>query len=112
MSLRQLAERAGISKTAVQNAEANEAKGTVQLDSLRALAAALDCELVYALVPRSSLSETLSEQAARAATRMVDRVSDSMELEEQGIDSGDRERQVRELAGELLRNRRRDFWDV
>lgn len=111
MSLRQVAERAGVSKTTVQSAEANEMKGTVQLNSLARLAEAMDCELVYALVPRDSLRDTLERRAGLVAERMVERVSDSMEIEAQGIGAGERARQVDELTAEILRERGRDFWD-
>ena len=65
MSQRQLAERMGVSKTTVNSAERNEARGTIRMDSLVALASGLECDLVYALVPRESLSATLSARAGR-----------------------------------------------
>lgn len=111
MSLRQLAERAGVSKTTVRSAEVNEVKGTVQLNSLARLAEAMDCELVYALVPRDSLRDTIERRARHVAERMVGRVSDSMELEGQGISVAEHARQVDELTAEVLRDRGRDFWD-
>jgi len=111
MSLRQLAERTGISKTAVTSAESFEAKGSVRLDSLRTLADGLGCELVYAIVPRTSLKNAVEEQALAAARNAVERVSRSMELELQGVDEDERRRQVAELAEELLRTRGREFWD-
>jgi predicted DNA-binding mobile mystery protein A len=112
MSLRQVAERAGVSKTSVQSAELNEAKGTIQLDSLQKLADALDCDLVYALVPRSSLAGILEGQARANAERIVGRVSDSMDLEAQGVAESERQRQIHELAATIIRERGRDFWDV
>lgn len=111
MSARQLAKRAQLSKTSVRSVEANEAKGSVQLNSLRTLAEAMDCELVYAFVPRGSLSEILEDRAEQLAQELVDRVSESMELEAQGVKSIERTRQVKELKTELLRNQGRDFWD-
>ena len=112
MSLRQLAERADLSKTSVANAESTERRGTVQLDTLQKLAEAMDCDLVYALVPRDSLQKTIEEEAERIAQRIVGRVSDSMELEDQAVPDEDARRQIQETADELLRNRQRDFWDV
>lgn len=111
MSLRQLAERAGVSKTTVRSAEVNEAKGTIQMNSLAKLAEAMDCDLVYALVPRHSLRDTLEHRAELVAERMVERISDSMELEAQGISPGERARQIDELAAKIVRERQRDFWD-
>jgi predicted DNA-binding mobile mystery protein A len=112
MSVRQLAERAGLSKTSVASAEASEARGTVQLNSIQRLAEAMDCRLVYAIVPNDSLRHAIEEQAERRAARLVAQVSDSMELEEQGVSREEKRRQVRDLADEVLRSRGRDFWDV
>ena len=112
MSLRQVAQRAGVSRTTVRSAEANEAKGTVQLDSLRLLAQALDCELVYALVPTTSLGRTVEQRAVQMAEAVVGRVSESMDLEDQGVSEVERRRQVGDMAAQILRDRNRSFWDV
>jgi len=112
MSQRQLAERMGVSKTTVNSAERNETKGTIRLDSLTALADGLDCHLVYALVPRGSLQATLSNRAEDLARRLVDRVSSSMELEEQGVRDEEKQRQIEDLAADLLRDRTSAFWDI
>lgn len=111
MSQRQLAERMKVSKTTVNSAERNEARGTIRLDSLSALADGLDCELVYALLPRRSLQETLQHRAEELARRLVERVSSSMELEEQGVRDEEKLRQIQDLAADLLRDRASTFWD-
>ncbi len=85
MTARQLAARTGKSKTSVLSVERNEVNGAVQLDSLRNLADALDCDVVYAIVPRTSLRERLNRQACVIASQTVGRVSASMELEDQGV---------------------------
>jgi predicted DNA-binding mobile mystery protein A len=101
----------GVSTTAAQSAERNEGRGKVQLDSLKALAEGLDCEVVYALVPRQSIQGTLERRAKELAKRTVNRVSISMELEEQGVAEEEKRWQVEELAANLLRERPRRFWD-
>lgn len=112
MSIRQLAARSSMSKTSVSNAERTESRGTVQLDTLQRIADGLDCDLVYAIVPRQSLQRTLENQAARIASALVDRVSDSMKLEEQGVSATENQRQLDQLVADTLRERGRDFWDV
>jgi predicted DNA-binding mobile mystery protein A len=111
MSLRQLATRAGLSKTATASIERNEAKGVARLESLHRLAEAMDCELVYAVVPRSSLRDVIGSEARRAAEQMVGRVADSMALEAQETSQPERERLVAELAGRLRANPS-ELWDV
>jgi len=111
MSIRQLAERMEVSKTTAATLERNEASGAIKLSSMRALARALECDLVYALVPRTSLEETVRDRARLVAERTVRRVSQSMELEEQGIPVPEWERQVTELTERLLQDMPRDLWD-
>ncbi|MSX94645.1 MAG: helix-turn-helix domain-containing protein, partial [Actinobacteria bacterium] len=49
LSTRQLADRLDVSGPAVTGLEASERAGTIQLDTLRRVAAAMECEVVYAL---------------------------------------------------------------
>jgi predicted DNA-binding mobile mystery protein A len=64
MTADELAARMGMSQTNVSALEASEAKGKIQLDSLRRAAKALECDLVYALVPKKPL-ETILERRRR-----------------------------------------------
>lgn len=111
MSQRQLAARMSVSTTAAQSAERNEVRGKIQIDSLKSLAEGLECELVYALVPRESIQGMLARRATQLAAEMVNRVSISMELEDQGVSEEERQAQIMELAGSLLRDRPKNFWD-
>jgi predicted DNA-binding mobile mystery protein A len=111
MSIRQFAERLSVSKTSAAKLERNEAADTVKLSSLRSAAAALECELVYALVPRTSLEASVRKRARLVAERVVGRVTESMILEEQGISAAEQERQVSDLAERLWKEMPRDLWD-
>ena len=51
MSTAQLAKRLRVKQPSVVALEQSETKGTMELATLRRVAAALDCTLVYALVP-------------------------------------------------------------
>src|SRR4029079_14724254 len=53
----QLASRLGVRPQTLNLIEKSEAEGTIQLKTLRRAAEALDCTLVYALVPKGSLEE-------------------------------------------------------
>ena len=86
MSTRQLAARMGVAQATVVQLERSEANGTVQLATLRRAADALNCDVVYALVPRDgSLERTVQEQARRRASALVKAVDRSMELEDQAV---------------------------
>ena len=54
MSSEQLAKRLGVRQPSVVSLEQSEAKGTIALATLRRVAEALDCTLVYALVPKAT----------------------------------------------------------
>ena len=55
MTTAQLAKRLGMKQPSVVAIEQSEAKGTIELATLRRVAEALDCTLVYALVPNKPL---------------------------------------------------------
>ena len=82
------------------------------MDSLTRVAHAMECDLVYALVPRGSLDEVIRKRAEVIAENVVSRVSESMELEEQGVAHAERQRQVQELTADIVREGLRDLWDV
>lgn len=72
MTTRQLGRRMGVAHTSVAGLEHGEVAGTIKLETLRRAAAALECDLVYALVPRRPLTETVWTQARqRAAEDLV-----------------------------------------
>ena len=107
MSERQLAERMGIKQPSVSNLERSEADGTIRLSTLRRAAEAMDCELVYILMPRRPLDEMVSARARALAHDELERVRQTMSLEAQDVEISDEalEERARELiaAGRLWR---------
>src|SRR5665647_390075 len=55
MSSKELADRMGIIQQAIRELEQSELHETIKLETLQRAANALECELVYSLVPRRSL---------------------------------------------------------
>lgn len=110
MSAAALARRLGVTHANVRKLEQAEARGTITLASLRKLAAALDCELKYALVPRSSLAEQLHDRALDVARVRIQPVSHSMSLEDQSVDAPMSRVQAELLVKELLEGSRRELW--
>lgn len=110
MTTEQLAERMGIAQATAAKLEKSERDGTIALNSLRKAADALNCELVYALVPRDSLHATLEERAKSKARQRVARVSHTMHLENQGISTEGEQAQIEELAKEFLARGPRFLW--
>jgi predicted DNA-binding mobile mystery protein A len=83
MSGAQLAQRIGVSAQTVDALEKSEVAGTLQLKNLRRLAEAMDCTLVYALVPDRPLTQMVNERARQIALHDLSRVAHTMRLEAQ-----------------------------
>ena len=81
-----LAERLGVSRPAVNKLERAERAGHITLAKLDEVAAALGCHVVYALVPNTSLEDTVRLQARAVAASELGYVARTMELEAQAID--------------------------
>jgi len=110
MSLRQLAERVGTTKSAVAALERREAEGRITLDSLARVAEGLESELVYFVIPRRTLEDTVRRRALELAERLAETVDDTMALEMQRTTPGQRKRLVQSLAEELLQSEA-TLWD-
>ncbi|PYT32349.1 MAG: mobile mystery protein A [Acidobacteria bacterium] len=108
MSTAQLAKRLGIKQPSVFELEQSEAKGTIELATLRRVAEALDCTLVYALVPNKSLEAIVSDRARAFARRRREPVEHSMLLEDQKVTAKDTEAGLDEIVRET---NPRLFWD-
>jgi predicted DNA-binding mobile mystery protein A len=84
LTLENVGKKLGQSRRRIQEFEEAEAKDRITLDSLRRVAAAMDCDLVYAIVPKSGTITELAERRARAqAAEDVFDVEHSMALENQ-----------------------------
>jgi len=82
----EIARRLGTSRQLPLQLEKGEAEDRITLKSLRAVANALDCDLVYALVPRAGSMQELIENRVRAeAKKQVLGVEHSMALENQAV---------------------------
>ncbi|MGA0608419.1 mobile mystery protein A [Phenylobacterium sp. VNQ135] len=112
MTTGQFAKRLGVSQPRVAALERAEANEVVTLKSLRHAAEALDCELVYALVPKKPLEDVVRDRARLLADLQLARTNHTMRLENQGVSKQRMERAREALAEELLRNDRRLWADV
>lgn len=102
MSASDFAARMGVSPAAITKLEANERRRTIQVDTLQRAAAALECELVYALVPRKPLQEIVDEQRLRVLSAMHARTQQHMRLEAQEVTDPDQLEHLRREAESLI----------
>jgi predicted DNA-binding mobile mystery protein A len=108
MTTTQLAQRLGVKQPSVVAIEQSEAKGTMELATLRRVAASLDCTLVYALVPNKPLEAMVRDRARAFARRRLGPVEHSMLLEDQKVTAKDAEAGLDEIVRET---NPRLFWD-
>lgn len=113
MSSAQLGDRLNKKSQSIEDIQKSEVNGTIQLKTLREAAGALDCEVVYALVPRQASSlEGIREVRARLkAAQALRTVSHSMKLEDQGISSDEERLQADLLVQRLLAGNPRKLWE-
>jgi predicted DNA-binding mobile mystery protein A len=81
-----MAKKLGMRQQAYANIEVREQKEKVTLETLRRAAGALDCDLIYAFVPKKAVAPSFSELAAKYDSDLAMRkaTEHSMALEGQG----------------------------
>ena len=107
----QLARRLKLKPQTIEDMQHYEVSGTVKLQTLRKLAEALGCRVVYAVVPPKPLDEMRRDRAHAIASRQLRPVSHSMKLEAQGISDTEEQRALDRLVEELLNGNPKKLWE-
>ena len=108
MTTSQLAGRLKIKQPSLVELEQSEARGTIELQTLRRVAEALDCTLVYALVPNKPLDTMVRDRARAFERKRREYVEHSMLLEGQRVNSRNAEARLDEIVRET---NPRLFWE-
>lgn len=109
MTTKQLARRMKIAQSSVVTLEQSEAHGRIRLDTLQRAALALDCRLVYALVPNQPLEALVQSRRTELAESQLTAVEQSMRLENQSVtDTETRKRQLQAAAERIIL---KSLWD-
>jgi predicted DNA-binding mobile mystery protein A len=91
----ELARRLDVSRALPLQLERSEREDRITLRSLRAVANALDCDLVYAFVPRlTSFEKTAGNRLRMEEESLVNAVQHSMALENQAVDQATLDRAI------------------
>ena len=110
MSIRQLAERIGVTQQAISKLEEHELDDSVTLKTLRRAAEAMDCKLVYAIIPnQGNLEDIVRKQAYNKAKSIVEPVNHTMLLEAQEV--GDLHTKITEITDELVNKLNSKLWN-
>jgi len=101
-----------ITKAAIYQAERMERDGGVTLDRMDRIAQAMGGRFVYAIVPNESVDQMMQAQARNKAEAIVKRAGAQMALEKQALTPEQMEEEIARIAGELVRELPRDFWEM
>lgn len=110
MPSRILANRLGCSIANIAAIEQREVKETISLKTLQEIAQAMNCKLVYYLIPIESLGKILEDQARLVARKRIELVNHSMQLEQQGLTPAQLQQQEDSLVQELLQGDIKKLW--
>jgi predicted DNA-binding mobile mystery protein A len=111
MTTEQLAKRIGVSQPRIIALEKAESDDVVMLRTLRDAAAAMECELVYMLVPRRPLDEIVRARAERRANEELSRLHHTMQLENQWLARSALEAERTRMVESLIGGPGRRLWD-
>lgn len=85
MTLRKLAESCGVSTATIAQIEARENEGRITIETLRKVAESMNCNLVYAFVPKSEMKTYIEKKAYEKAKRILLSADLHMSLEDQQV---------------------------
>lgn len=111
MSSPQLGRLLGVSKAQVSQMERMEVDDRITLKQLRRVAEKLECELVYAVVPRSSINEMIRDRAHFKAKKVVEAANKHMILESQQLSETSLNEQIDLETKRLIQDMPRDLWE-
>lgn len=112
MTTYQLARRLNVNQSRVVKMESAAVDRSITLKTLERAAEALECHLVFALVPKHSLEATIREQAEYVAKQQLRYLSHSMELEDQAVDASTIDEEVQALTQVLLEGSEKKLWEM
>ena len=115
INTRQLADRLGVQHSSVLRLEKREVQGKATIESLTKAAQAMNCQLIYAIVPQAgfnNLNEITDQQANALASYLVKKAEHNMKLESQSISTKEMKKQISQLAFELKAKMDRQLWET
>lgn len=111
MTTRQMAARMGAAPSRISAIEKAETHGGLTIKSLREAAEALDCTLVYAIVPNVPLDDLLRARAERRVDAELARLNQTMKLENQALTPSDLADERARMIARLLEGSPGRLWD-
>jgi len=111
MSGSQLANRLGVTKGRVSQAESAELTGSATLKSMQNMAQAMDCRFVYAVIPEKEIESVIRARAILKAKEQIKAASTQVALEAQALSDEQLTFEVDRLASEIIEKMPSDLWN-
>ena len=112
MSMEQLGKKLSITKQGVMDIEKREKEGAITIKSMQEIAKAMDTQFVYGFVPKTgSLEQMIEYRALEIASKIVERTSTTMKLEDQANSKERIEKAIKERATEIINKTPKILWD-
>jgi predicted DNA-binding mobile mystery protein A len=111
MTTTQLAKRLGVPQSRVVAIEKGEVSGTLTLNTLYRAAEALECQVVYVLVPKQTLLSTIEARADKKAKDILAQTGHTMKLEDQETSAQELQAQYQRLVAKMLQGPPKNLWD-
>ena len=112
MPVSKLAKRLRVGRATIYQAEKGELTGSVTLKTLNKIAQAMNCRLVYAIVPESDVHSLIKSQAKLMAQTIVHQANVHMALEDQSLSQADVEREIERLTHKIMNEDDSELWDT
>ena len=110
MTASQLGKRLEISQPSVTAMEQGEVLGSITLNTLRKAANALECDVVYAIVPRESLENVVEKRVRQVITERVKRTAHTMDLEKQSVRDSHLQEQIDDMVRDAMKQLPPRLW--
>ena len=112
MSMEQLGRKLSITKQGVMDIEKREMEGAITIKAMQEIAKAMDTQFVYGFVPKAgSLEQMIEYRALEIASKIVERTSTTMKLEDQANSKERIEKAIKERATEIINKTPKILWD-
>ncbi len=112
MSGAQLARLMGVTRGHISKTEIAEQTNSVTIKNMQQIAAAMNCQFVYAIVPKDGTVQSILElRALQKATVIVKKTNTHMALEEQKLSKKQFEFEINRLSDEMLKDKLSVLWD-
>ena len=112
MSMEQLGKKLSITKQGVMDIEKREKEGAITIKSMQEIGKAMSTQFVYGFVPKAgSLEQMIEYRALEIASKIVERTSTTMKLEDQANSKERIEKAIKERATEIINKTPKILWD-